>query len=236
MPKAEASRIIERARSEGRKVLTEAESKELIALYGVPTTRIKVARSPDEAVKAAKEIGFPVVLKVLSPDITHKTDVGGVVVDVKTEAEVVRAYNSIMDNVAKNAPGAKVLGVTVQEMLPQATEVIVGVVKDPSFGHALMFGLGGIFVEVLKDVAFTPVPVTPEDADELIRSIKGYPLLRGYRRSPPRDVDALKELIVKVSDMVLDLEEDISEMDLNPIFVYEPGKGCKVVDARIILT
>ena len=177
MPQEKALEIINKARSEGRKILTEVESKELISLYGIPTTKIAVATTAEEAVKVAKEIGFPVVLKILSPDITHKSDVGGVIVNIKNEEEVVKAFNTIMENVKKNAPGAKIIGVTVQEMAPQALEVIVGVLRDPSFGHALMFGLGGIYVELLKDVAFTPVPVSEEDALEH----KDLPVTRGIQ-------------------------------------------------------
>ncbi len=224
--------IISRALSEGRNFLLEPEAKLLCAYYGIPVTKFKIARNLDEAKRFASEIGYPVVLKIVSPDVLHKTDVGAVIVNIKNEEELVRAYNTIMENVKKHKPNARIIGMIVQEFVPQSLEVIVGVSKDPQFGHAIMFGLGGIFVEVLKDVTFRILPITDKEAREMLREVKGYPLLKGYRGREPLDEDAIVDIMIKVSKMI---EENpmISQLDLNPIIVYT--KGAKVVDARIIL-
>jgi acetyl-CoA synthetase (ADP-forming) len=171
-------------------------------------------------------------LKVVSPDIIHKSDVGGVFVNIKSTEEVKDAYVQIMENARKNAPKAKIEGVLIQEMAPPGTEVIVGSTKDPQFGPAIMFGLGGIFVEVLKDVTFRIAPITEDDASEMMREVKAYPLLMGYRKIPPSDLKAISNILLSTSRLVMDHME-IKEMDLNPIIVYE--KGAKTVDARIIL-
>jgi len=200
--------------------------------YGIPVTRFKVAGTLEEAVKFAEGIGYPVVLKIVSPDVIHKFDVGGVVLNLKSPSEVEAAYQNILKNVKKHKPDAKIVGVLVQEMAPTSTEVIVGATKDPQFGPALMFGLGGIFVEVLKDVTFRIAPITESDAREMITEVKAYPLLKGYRGQPPADIDAVINILVNTSKLVMDHQE-IKELDLNPIMVYE--KGAKTVDARIIL-
>ncbi len=227
--------IIEAARREGRRKLLEHEALSLVKAYGVPVPEFRLAKSVEEAVKAAKEIGFPLVLKVVSPDIVHKSDVGGVILNVNTEEEVVKAFNTIMTNVPKKAPGARIVGVLVQRMAPEGLEVIVGATRDPVFGPVVMFGLGGVFVEVLRDVSFRVAPVDENEAMEMIREVKGYKLLQGYRNMPPRDVEALKRIIVAVSKLMMDLEE-VSEMDLNPIMSYEAGKGAVAVDVRVILS
>jgi acetyl-CoA synthetase (ADP-forming) len=172
------------------------------------------------------------VLKIVSPDVLHKFDVGGVILDIKNSKEVKNGYNKILKNVKDHKPDAKIVGVLVQEMAPSATEVIVGATKDPQFGPALMFGLGGIFVEILKDVTFRIAPITESDAKEMITEVKGYPILKGYRGQPPADVDAIVKILMNTSRLVMDHME-IKELDLNPIMVYE--KGAKTVDARIIL-
>jgi len=173
-----------------------------------------------------------VVLKIVSPDVIHKFDVGGVILNLKRSKEVKDAYNRILANVKKYKPDAKIVGVLVQEMAPPSTEVIVGATKDPQFGPALMFGFGGIFVEVLKDVAFRIAPITKLEAQEMITEVKAYPILRGYRGQPPADVNAIVEILLNTSKLVMDHPE-IKELDLNPILVYE--KGAITVDARIIL-
>ncbi|MCR6669529.1 MAG: acetate--CoA ligase family protein [archaeon YNP-WB-040] len=228
----DAAKIIENALKEGRKYLMEHEAKSICQQYGMSVTRFKVAKDLNEALKYAEEIGYPVVFKIVSPDIIHKSDVGGVIVNIKNEEEAKNAYEKIMENVAKNKPDAKIIGILVQEMAPAGLEVIVGAIKDPQFGHTIMFGLGGIFVEILKDVTFRIAPLTMEDAMEMIREIKGYPLIKGYRRQPPADENAIIDTIMKTSKLLTDLPQ-ISQLDLNPIFVYE--KGAKIVDARIIL-
>jgi acyl-CoA synthetase (NDP forming) len=226
------SQILEKAKKNGRKYLLEPEAKAVCMAYGIPVTKFKVAKTSDEAVKFAEEIGYPVVLKIVSPDVLHKFDVGGVVLNLKSQRDVRKAYGQILDNVKKKVPNARIVGILVQEMAPSSTEVIVGATKDPQFGPAVMFGLGGIFVEVLKDVAFRIAPLSEEEAKEMITEVKGYPLLRGFRGQPPADIDALIKILVNTSKLVMEHLE-IKELDLNPIMVYK--KGAKTVDARIIL-
>lgn len=225
-------RAFSQAVKEGRKNLTETEAKAVCMDYGIPVTRSELAENEEEALKLAEKIGFPVVLKIVSPDIIHKSDVGGVIVNLKNAKEVGNAYKQILSNVKKHTANAKIVGMLVQEMAPASTEVIVGSIKDPQFGPALMFGLGGVFVEVLKDVTFRIAPVNEEEAHEMIEEVKAYPLLKGYRGSPPADINAIVKIILATSKLVMEHEE-IKELDLNPIMVYE--KGAKAVDARIIL-
>jgi len=220
------------ARKENRNYLLEPEAKIVCMEYGIPVTRFKVALTPDEAVKFADQIGYPLVLKIVSPDILHKFDVGGVMLNLKNTAEVKDAYNKILENVKRHKPDAKIVGVLVQEMAPSSTEVIVGATKDPQFGPALMFGLGGIFVEILRDVTFRIAPITESDASEMISEVKGYPILKGYRGQPTADIDAIVKILLNTSRLITEHME-IKELDLNPIMVYE--KGAKTVDARIIL-
>jgi acetyl-CoA synthetase (ADP-forming) len=224
--------ILSKVKQEGRKFLLEPEAKIVCKKYGIPVTDFKLAKNEAEAVKFAAEIGYPIVLKIVSPDIIHKSDVGGVVVGLKTAKDVRNAYKQILGNVKKHKADAKIVGVLVQEMAPSSTEVIVGAIKDPQFGPAIMFGLGGIFVEVLKDVTFRIAPITEDEAREMITEVKAYPLLKGYRNMPPADIEAIVQILLNASRLVMEHQE-IKELDLNPIMVYE--KGAKTVDARIIL-
>ena len=224
--------IILQASKKGRKNLLETEAKTVCMEYGIPVTKFELAKNEAEAVEFAEEIGYPVVLKIVSPDIVHKSDVGGVVISLKHAKAVQNAYKQIMDNVKEHKPSAKIIGILVQEMAPSSTEVIVGATKDPQFGPAIMFGLGGIFVEVLKDVTFRIAPITEDEAREMITEVRAYPLLKGYRNMPPADIDAIVKILLNTSRLVTEHEE-IKELDLNPIMVYE--KGAKTVDARIIL-
>jgi acyl-CoA synthetase (NDP forming) len=224
--------ILSQARREGRKALLETEAKRICMEYCIPVTKFELAKNQTEAVKDANEIGYPVVLKIVSPDILHKSDVGGVTIDLKNAEDVQNAYNQILENVKKHNSKAKIVGVLVQEMAPPSTEVIVGAIKDPQFGPAVMFGLGGIFVEVLKDVTFRVAPITKDEAWEMISEVKAYPLLKGYRNTPPADIGSIAEILLNTSKLVTDHSE-IKELDLNPIMVYE--RGAKTVDARIIL-
>ncbi|HVP16865.1 MAG TPA: acetate--CoA ligase family protein [candidate division Zixibacteria bacterium] len=228
----ETSRILSRASEEGRKSLLETEAKTVCIEYGIPVTKFELAKSEEEAVKFARAIGFPTVLKIVSPDIIHKSDIGGVIVGLKDADDVRQGYNRILQNVKKHDPKARIAGVLVQEMAPPSTEVIVGAIKDPQFGPAIMFGLGGVFVEVLKDVTFRVAPITEDDAREMISEVKAYPLLKGYRNTPPADIEAIAKILLNTSRLVTDHME-IKELDLNPVIVYE--KGAKTVDARIIL-
>ena len=224
--------IIASARKEDRTSLTELESKQILKEVGINTTEIKLARTKEEAVSHSKELGFPVVLKIVSPDILHKTDVGGVKLGLNNEVDVGNAYDGIISTIKKQEPAAKIQGVSVQPMARPATEVIIGMSKDPQFGPVLMFGLGGILVEVLKDVSFRIVPLTRRDAREMIGEIKGYPILEGYRGREPANIAVLEELLLKVSEFV-DSRPEIAELDINPIFAY--SDGALAVDARVIL-
>ena len=224
--------IFSQVRKEERKYLLETEAKTVCREYGIPVTEFKLAKNEAEAVKFAEEVGYPLVLKIVSPDIVHKSDVGGVLIDLKDAKDVKNAYKQIMDNAKKNKPNARITGILIQEMAPQSTEVIVGATKDPQFGPTIMFGLGGIFVEILKDVTFRIAPITEDEAREMIAEVKAYPLLEGYRNSPPADIEAIVRILMNTSRLVTEHEE-IKELDLNPIMVYE--KGAKTVDARIIL-
>ena len=225
--------IIEAARSAGRALLNEVESKQLLAEAGIPTTAARLARSREQAVAIAGEMGFPVVLKVVSEDIPHKSDVGGVQLNLADADAVAAAYDRVMENVRAARPEARIDGVSVQRQARPGTGVIVGMTKDPQFGPVLMFGLGGVLVEVLKDVAFRIVPLAPRDAREMVREIKGFPLLQGYRGSEPADLAALEDLVLKVSDFV-ERHPEIDELDLNPVFAYRDG--VVAVDARVILS
>jgi acetyl-CoA synthetase (ADP-forming) len=226
------SKIISTARQEGRKALLETEAKAICMEYGIPVTAFKLAKNKGEAVEFAGQIGFPMVLKIVSPDIVHKSDAGGVMVNLKSAVEVRSAYGKILENAKKYNAEAKIVGVSVQEMAPQSTEVIVGAIKDSQFGQTLMFGLGGIFVEILKDVTFKIAPITQEEAMDMITGVKAYPLLKGYRNTPPADIEAIVDVLLRTSKLVMDYPE-IKELDLNPVMAYE--KGAKTVDARIIM-
>ena len=218
--------------TKGQNALTEVESKELLKRAGIPVVATKLARSKREALSISKEMGFPVVLKICSHDVVHKTDSGGVRLGLANAAQVGRAYSEIASSVTQAYPEARIQGVSVQPMAPPAVEVIVGMSKDSQFGPVLMFGLGGILVEVLKDVSFRIVPVSERDVGEMVREIKGYPILKGYRGQKPASIPALEKLIVKVSQFV-EKNPQIEELDLNPVFAY-PDKAV-AVDARIIL-
>jgi acyl-CoA synthetase (NDP forming) len=225
--------IIDRARTQGRKILTEVESKQLLEEAGIPTARARLATSRDAAVQAARDIGFPAVLKVVSPQITHKTDVGGVKLDLKSPEDVAAAFDEIMAAAGRAAPDATIEGVSVQHMARPGIEVIVGVSTDPQFGPVIMFGLGGVLVEVLKDVSFRIIPIASRDARQMIREIKGFPLLEGYRGQDPADLAALESLLLRVSGFV-EQQPEVSELDLNPVFAYKDG--ALAVDARIVLS
>ncbi len=219
--------IVKYADKEGRTYLLEHECKEILEKQGIATTGATVAQSVGEAVKIGEQIGYPVALKVLSPDVIHKSDAGGVKLNLSSPAALERAYNEITTAfAAKN-----LAGVTVQKMAPPGLEAIVGINRDPTFGPVLMFGLGGVFVEVLKDVSFRILPLTEKDSEEMIQEIRGYALLRGYRGTAV-DIPALKGLLGKLAALIGDHPE-ISEVDLNPVFLYE--KGNVTADARIFL-
>lgn len=224
--------IIDRAKNEGRTVLTEVESKQVLEEAGIPTARAQLAATREQAVAAARQMGWPVVLKIVSPDISHKSDVGGVRLNLASEEEVAAAFDEIVAAARKAEPEAKIEGVSVQKMAPAGVEVIMGMSKDAQFGPVLMFGLGGIFVEVLKDVAFRIVPLEPRDARQMIREIQGFPVLEGVRGQEPADLAALEGMLMRLSAFVEEHPE-IAELDLNPVFAYKDG--ALAVDARIVL-
>lgn len=225
--------IIDQARHDGRTLLSEVESKQVLEQAGINTTKARLATSRDEAVRLAAEIGFPVVMKIISPDISHKSDVGGVALNLADANAVGAAHDEMMRAVKAAQPSAKIDGVSVQSMAKPGTEVIVGMIKDPQFGPVLMFGLGGVMVELLKDVAFRIVPITARDADQMIHDIKGYPVLEGFRGQDPADLDALRRLLLQLSEFV-EANPEIEEFDLNPVFAYKDG--IIAVDARVVLS
>lgn len=226
------SQIITQAKNEGRVALTEVEAKDLLAKAGINVAPTKLATSKQEATAVAKTLGFPVVLKIVSPDVLHKSDAGGVKLNLNSEAEVGSAYDAIMASVKQKFPSAKIVGVAVQKMARPGTEVIIGMSKDPQFGPVLMFGLGGIFVEIMKDVSFRIVPLTKRDATEMIHDIKGFPVLQGYRGMEPASLAHLEEMLLKVSEFA-EKNPEVKELDLNPILAYKDG--AVAVDARVIL-
>ena len=212
--------------------LSEYEAKKILSGYGIPVTREALATSADMAVESALQIGYPVALKIQSAQITHKTEVGGIKLNVLSDAEVRAGFKEVISNAKKYMPEAKIQGVLVQEMLKDGVEVIIGTTKDPVFGHVIMFGLGGIFVEALKDVSFRIAPLSRIDAEEMVREIKGYSVLQGMRGKPPVDIDMLVDVILRVSRLVIDHKDTIKELDINPLVLF--ACGAKVADALII--
>jgi len=215
-----------------RTYLLEPESRALCREVGLPVTRFSVAVNLREALRSAQEIGYPVVLKVISPQVMHKSEVGGVFTNLRGPNEVKKAYREILANVTRNRPDAEIVGVQVEEMAPASTEVIIGAVRNPQFGPVIAFGLGGVLVEVLRDVSFRVAPIASSDAREMMAELKGYQILKGYRGLPRADLHALEAILLRVSMLVIKHPE-ICEADLNPVLVYE--KGAKVVDAKIMI-
>ncbi len=222
--------IIEKARSDGRDLLVEPEAKEVLKEYGIEVPEFEVLTSEEEAVEFAEEHS-PIVMKIVSPQVIHKSDSGGVKVNVQGEEEAKEAYNEILDNVKDYDPDANIIGIIAYPMAPEGKEVIIGINKDPQFGPVVMFGLGGIFVEILEDVSFRVAPIDEEEAEEMMQEIKGYPILAGARGEDPVDLDALKEMIVKVSKLANEIP--VEELDLNPVFAYKDN--AVAVDARLML-
>ncbi len=224
--------VIAQARKQGRAILTEVEAKQLLADAGVPVVEAQLASSRDAAIALASKLDSPVALKIVSPQISHKSDVGGVKLDLRTAEEVGEAYDAIVAAARRAEPDAAIDGVSVQPMAKPGIEIIMGMTMDAQFGPVLMFGLGGVLVEVLKDVAFRVVPITARDAQQMVRDIQGFPVLEGYRGQEPADLPALEELLLKLSQFV-EAHPDVAELDLNPVFAYP--QGAVAVDARIVL-
>ncbi len=224
--------IIKQAIIDKKTALTETESKQLLKEAGIPVVETKLANSKEEAISISREIGFPVALKVVSPDILHKSDCGGVHLSLEDETQVGRSFTDIITAAKQANPSALIQGVSVQKMIKTGVEVIMGMSKDAQFGPAIMFGIGGVFVEVLNDVSFGIVPITKNDAARMIKEIKGYPILNGYRGQMPVNIASLENMLLNLSDFIKKTPE-IKELDLNPVFVSEDGPI--TADARVIL-
>jgi 4-hydroxybutyrate---CoA ligase (ADP-forming) len=231
---AKVKSIFENVRKHERTNLLEEEGYEVLQAYGFPTPQSILCTTEQEGIDAAKQVGYPLVMKIVSPDIIHKSDAGGVKVGIKTEDELKNAFRTITENALKYKSDAKIKGVLVQEMVKSAKETILGASQDPTFGPVIMFGLGGIYVEVLKDVVFRVVPIDEQEAISMVESIKTIKLLKGVRGEKPSDLKAIADSLQRLSQLVVDLQE-IKEFDINPLLVLEEGKGARVVDARIIL-
>jgi acetate---CoA ligase (ADP-forming) len=230
----QARETIARAKRQGRSLLLEPEAHDVLKAYGFPMLKYHLAKSEDEALQAAHEIGYPVVLKIVSPDIAHKVDVGGVKLDIHSDAELRENYRQMLADVQKAKPDARIFGVFVQEFIKGGKETILGLKRDPLFGPLLMFGLGGIYVEALRDVTFRIAPIRELGVHRMIRQIRGFKILEGFRGEPPSDIDAIAECLARLSQLATQLEE-IVELDINPLVVFERGRGARVVDARIVV-
>ncbi|MDQ4066621.1 MAG: acetate--CoA ligase family protein [Thermoproteota archaeon] len=231
---AKVKSIFENVRKNGRSNLLEEEGYEVLEAYGFPTPKSILCITEQECMNAARQIGYPLVMKIVSPDIIHKSDAGGVKVGIKTDDELRNSFRTITENALKYKSDAKIKGVLVQEMVKSAKETILGASQDPTFGPVIMFGLGGIYVEVLKDVVFRIVPIDEQEAINMVESIKTIKLLKGVRGEKSSDLRAIADSLQRLSQLVVDFPE-IKEFDINPLLVLEAGKGARVVDARIIL-
>jgi acetyl coenzyme A synthetase (ADP forming)-like protein len=233
--KSKVRDIIDSVRKEKRFFLLEHEAYEVLKTYHFPVIRALLAENDSQAVKIARQIGFPVVLKIVSPDVLHKFDFGGVKLNLENASDVRKAYKEICENVHSKNPSARIMGMIVEEMVPAGKEVILGMNRDPQFGPLLMFGMGGIYVEALEDVSFRLAPIRELTATLMIKRTKTHKILDGYRGGLVYDIETIATCLKKLSQLVVDFEE-IEELDINPLIVYEKGKGCKIVDARIILS
>jgi 4-hydroxybutyryl-CoA synthetase (ADP-forming) len=233
--KTKVKKVFDTVKKEGRNNLLEEEGQEVLRAYGFPLPKSILAKTANDAVKATKKIGFPVVMKIASPQIIHKSDAGGVKVGLNSKKEVIDAFKQIIKNAKKYDKKATIKGVLVQEMVKGGKELIIGSKLEPGFGPVLMLGMGGIYVEVLKDVTFRLAPITDKEAVDMINSIKTKKLLEGVRGEKPSDLEKLSDLIQRLSALVTDFKE-IKELDMNPVLVMEKGKGCKVLDVRIGLS
>jgi len=227
-------RTLEAVKADGRLTLGDAEARGIMEACGIPGPRTGLARTPEEAVQLAEEIGYPVAMKIASPDILHKTDIGGVKLNIQNPTDVRDTFDLLVYRATRYMPDATIWGCQVQQMVRGGREVIVGMSRDPQFGPLLMFGLGGIYVEALKDVSFRIAPLSRQEALEMINEIRSIRLLKGLRGEPPADIDAVVDIILRVAQLVVDFPE-IVELDINPLMVLEEGKGAVAVDMRIVL-
>jgi 4-hydroxybutyryl-CoA synthetase (ADP-forming) len=230
--KLKAKKIFDKAKKEKRPNLLEEEGQQILKAYGLPLPKSALAKSEADAIKIAKQIGYPVVMKIASPQIIHKSDAGGVKVNLTNESEIKEAFKTIITNAKKYNKNAEIKGVLIVEMVKGGKEMIIGSKQEPGFGPVIMLGMGGIYVEILKDVTFKLAPVTNKEADDMIASIKTQKLLQGVRGEKPSDIAKLSECIQRLSQLVTDFKE-IKELDMNPVLVMEKGKGCKILDVRI---
>ena len=226
--------ILKKAKEAGQSHLSGSDPMDIISAYGFSVPKSGLADTSDEAVALAEQIGYPVVMKIASPDILHKSDIGGVRLGIENRDAVAEAFDEMMVNARRLMPRALILGVTIHGQAPPGKEVILGMTKDPDFGPLIMFGLGGIYVEVLKDVSFRLAPIDKTSALDMIREIRSFPLLRGVRGEPPADIDAIVESILRLSQLVTDFPQ-IIELDINPLRVMEAGKGAIAIDARMAI-
>lgn len=227
--------LFERVRAEGRLSIGDAEARRVMEAYGIPVPQSRLAGTAEEAVRFAEEIGFPVVMKIASPDILHKTDIGGIKLDIRTPTDVRDAFDLLTYRALRYVPDAEIWGCQVQEMVGGGKEVILGMNRDPQFGPLMMFGLGGIYVEALKDVTFRIAPFSRQEARAMLTEIRAINLLRGLRGEPPSDLEAIEDVLLRLSQLVTDFPE-IVEMDINPLMVFEKGRGAMGVDMRLVLS
>jgi 4-hydroxybutyryl-CoA synthetase (ADP-forming) len=227
-----AKKVFDKVKREGRPNLLEEEGQDILRAYGFPLPKSSLAKNEKDAVKIAKKIGYPAVMKIASPQIIHKSDAGGVKVNLTNDNEVKNAFKEIIKNAKKYNKKAVIKGVLVVEMIKGGKEMIIGSKLEPGFGPVIMLGMGGIYVEVLKDVTFRIAPVTDREVNDMISSIKTKKLLEGVRGEKPSDLKKLSECIQRLSQLVTDFKE-IKELDMNPVLVMEKGKGCRILDVRI---
>lgn len=232
--KKKAEKIFTKAKEKSEANLTTEETREVLSAYGFSLPQRIVTETSREAISAANSLGYPVVMKIVSPDILHKSDVGGVKVGITEKSQVARSFEDLISNAKRFMPEALILGVTVEEMIAQGKEVVLGSSRDPSFGPLLMFGLGGIYIEVLKDVSFRIAPLTFNEAELMIKEIRSYPILKGVRGEEPSDLIAVRESLLRLSQLVTDFSE-ILEIDINPLMVLPAGKGAVVIDSRLTI-
>lgn len=228
-----AAEILENAANRNQRTLG-LESFDILKAYNIPVVATEITKTLPQTIDACEEIGYPVVMKIVSPDISHKSDVGGIRLNLQNADEVERAYHTMMSDVRRYMPDAHIAGVQVQKMVTGGKEVIIGMNRDVQFGPLLMFGLGGTYVEFLKDVSFAVAPINKDDAKHMVASIKTYPLLAGVRGEEPSDIDSIVDTLTKVSQMVVDFPQ-ILEFEINPLMVLPDGQGCVAMDIRLTL-
>ncbi len=228
----DCERIIQRALEEERSLLLANEAQQVCDFHSIPTPKSFLTSNVNDSILKANEIGFPVTLKIVSPQIIHKSDVGGVILNVKNKEELENQYNKMITDIPRLAPTARIIGVLVSKMMPSATEVIIGAIRDNQFGPSIMFGIGGIFTEIYNDVAFRIAPIEKIDAWNLIHEIKGSRILEGARGQPPADIEAIADVLLSVSDLMVE-HDRITQLDLNPVLAY--SDGVCAVDVRIVV-